>query len=190
MQSPFSLVDQDKGFDKPDRKNERSSDHAVRIESGRAASTSSLREGDAADGSPASRFAECSRNNQTTKHCVLPFAMTTQCKKACSAPYPTNKPDSRFLLKISSLSCGLKHQQVQRIVSSRVLLRHQTPFLVRGSTAFAGSKATTRAMRRASLPSGRLERASLLAAFCAVRTPTSACKLAGSPWVACRCVLP
>jgi len=54
MQSPFSLVDQTKGFDKPERKNEASTDHAARMESGRGASTS-LRDGGALEGSPTYR---------------------------------------------------------------------------------------------------------------------------------------
>ncbi len=59
MQSPFSLVDPEKGFDKPERKDEGVSDHTVRIQSGRAASTS-LRDGDAAEGSPSYRHADIS----------------------------------------------------------------------------------------------------------------------------------
>ena len=57
MQSPFSLVDQTKGFDKPERKNEASTDHAARMESGRGASTS-LRDGGAPEGSPTYRQAD------------------------------------------------------------------------------------------------------------------------------------
>ena len=62
MQSPFSLVDQEKGFDRPERKNEGAVDHTVRIESGRAASTS-LREGDAAEESPSYRQADSYENS-------------------------------------------------------------------------------------------------------------------------------
>ena len=60
MQSPFSLVDPEKGFDKPERKDEGVMDHTARIQSGRAASTS-LRDGDAAEGSPSYRHADISQ---------------------------------------------------------------------------------------------------------------------------------
>ena len=63
MQSPFSLVDQTKGFDKPERKNEASTDHAARMESGRGASTSS-RDGGALEGSPTYRQVDGRHNFQ------------------------------------------------------------------------------------------------------------------------------
>ena len=59
MQSPFSLVNDEKGFDRAETKAEVVTDHTVRILSGREAS-STLRDTDAAEESPSHRCCDVS----------------------------------------------------------------------------------------------------------------------------------